>query len=300
MTFSPPPPICPASVQHEQEINEQLLAAPLQRPLMRAWTYPRPAVVLGRAHSRLALPEDPAGDALPVIVRGAGGAAVLTGPWLLSLALALPPDDSRIAGLSVENSYRSLGPALAAALQTHGLPARACPPGQRQPAPAHLAWACFAGVGAWEIVVPGEAAEAAETGEAERPGGVGGAGGGGEGAGPGGAGRTGGSGGVGGVGEAGAADTAPPGSGSAPRKVIGLAQRRSRHGVLFVAGVLLAPSPWQRLCQRMGQPPAQAAQLAACTADIATLRARQGQPPLSAEALMHTLWPLLQPMQAQS
>lgn len=279
MTFSPPPPICPASVQHEQEINEQLLAAPLQRPLMRAWTYPRPAVVLGRAQSRLALPEDPAGDALPVIVRGAGGAAVLTGPWLLSLALALPPDDSRIAGLSVENSYRWLGQALAAALQTHGLPARACPPGQRQPAPAHLAWACFAGVGAWEIVVPGEAAEAAETGEAARTGGIGG---------------------VGGVGEAGAADTAPPGSGSAPRKVIGLAQRRSRHGVLFVAGVLLAPSPWQRLCQRMGQPPAQAAQLAACTADIATLRARQGQPPLSAEALMHTLWPLLQPMQAQS
>ena len=279
MTFSPPPPICPASVQHEQEINEQLLAAPLQRPLMRAWTYPRPAVVLGRAQSRLALPEDPAGDALPVIVRGAGGAAVLTGPWLLSLALALPPDDSRIADLSVENSYRWLGQALAAALQTHGLPARACPPGQRQPAPAHLAWACFAGVGAWEIVVPGEAAEAAETGEAARTGGIGG---------------------VGGVGEAGAADTAPPGSGSAPRKVIGLAQRRSRHGVLFVAGVLLAPSPWQRLCQRMGQPPAQAAQLAACTADIATLRARQGQPPLSAEALMHTLWPLLQPMQAQS
>lgn len=282
MTFSPPPPICPASVQHEQEINEQLLAAPLQRPLMRAWAYPRPAVVLGRAQSRLALPEDPAGDALPVIVRGAGGAAVLTGPWLLSLALALPPDDARIAGLSVENSYRWLGQALAAALQTHGLPARACPPAQRQLAPAHLAWACFAGVGAWEIVVPGEAAEAAETGEAARTGGIGG---------------------VGGVGEAGAADTAPPGPRSAPRKVIGLAQRRSRHGVLFVAGVLLTPSPWQRLCQRMGLPPdqaaAQAAQLAACTADIATLRARQGQPPLSAEALMHTLWPLLQPMQAE-
>ena len=297
MTFSPPPPICPASVQHEQEINEQLLAAPLQRPLMRAWTYPRPAVVLGRAQSRLALPEDPAGDALPVIVRGAGGAAVLTGPWLLSLALALPPDDSRIAGLSVENSYRWLGQALTAALQAHGLPARACPPGQRQPAPAHLAWACFAGVGAWEIVVPGEAAEAAEASET------------GEAAEIGGAARTGENGGIRGISETGetggtgAADTAPPGSGSAPRKVIGLAQRRSRHGVLFVAGVLLTPSPWQRLCQRMGLPPdqaaAQAAQLAACTADIATLRARQGQPPLSAEALMHTLWPLLQPMQAE-
>lgn len=268
MTFSPPPPICPASVQHEQAVNEELLAHPLTRPCMRAWAYPRPAVVLGRAQSRLALPEDPAGDALPVIVRGAGGAAVLTGPWLLSLALALPPDDPRIAGLSVENSYRWLGQALAAALQTHGLPARACPPGQRQPAPAHLAWACFAGVGAWEVVVRGEV-----QGEVrgEVPGVV--------------------------------PDEGAEAAASAPRKVIGLAQRRSRHGVLFVAGVLLTPSPWQRLCQRMGQPPdqaaAQAAQLAACTADIATLRARQGQPLLSAEALMHTLWPLLQPMQAE-
>lgn len=36
------------------------------------------------------------------------------------------------------------------------------------------------------------------------------------------------------------------------RKLVGLAQRRQRHGVLLVAGTLLAPPDWALLCRAMG------------------------------------------------
>ena len=38
------------------------------------------------------------------------------------------------------------------------------------------------------------------------------------------------------------------------RKLVGLAQRRQRHGVLLVAGALVAPPDWALLCQALGQP----------------------------------------------
>ena len=79
----PPPPILPVTALQEQHFNEAALAAPVTHAALRAWTYPEPAVVLGRAQHQLALPAASVG-ALPVVVRGAGGGAVLTGPsaWL--------------------------------------------------------------------------------------------------------------------------------------------------------------------------------------------------------------------------
>lgn len=38
------------------------------------------------------------------------------------------------------------------------------------------------------------------------------------------------------------------------RKLVGLAQRRQRTGVLFVAGTLVAPPDWTLLCHALGQP----------------------------------------------
>ena len=110
----PPPPILPVTALQEQHFNEAALAAPVTHAALRAWTYPEPAVVLGRAQHQLALPASSAG-ALPVVVRGAGGGAVLTGPWLLSLAITLAPDDARVAALSVVDSYCWLGEAAVAA-----------------------------------------------------------------------------------------------------------------------------------------------------------------------------------------
>ncbi len=238
-TLPPVPPILPVTALEEQHHNETALAAPIARPSLRAWTYPAPALVLGRAQHQLALPTGEAG-ALPVVVRGAGGGVVLVGPWLLSLAITLPADDARVAAVPVADSYRWLGEATVAALAELGVPARALPPAERVPAPADLAWACFAGVAAWEVV----AFDA--TGRA--------------------------------------------------RKLVGFAQRRSRHGVLLAMGLLLTCCPWLRMTERMGLPAdqalAQAAGMAAGTIDLAAL----GPAPIRGEAFLQRLWPHLQPM----
>lgn len=48
-------------------------------------------------------------------------------------------------------------------------------------------------------------------------------------------------------------------------KIVGLAQARRRHGVLFSSAVLLAPPPWHSLCSVLGRPAADADALAART-----------------------------------
>ena len=236
----PPPPILPVTALQEQHFNEAALAAPVTHAALRAWTYPKPAVVLGRAQHQLALPAASAG-ALPVVVRGAGGGAVLAGPWLLSLAITLAPDDVRVAASPGAYSYRGLGEAVVAARAGVGVRARPLPPAERIPAPEALAWACFAGVAPWEVVV---------------------------------------------------CDAA----GGPPRKLVGFAQRRSRHGVLLAMGVLLTSCPWLRMTERMGLPAsqarAQADALAACTIDLAALCSA----PVSGETFLRRLWPRLQPM----
>ena len=46
---------------------------------------------------------------------------------------------------------------------------------------------------------------------------------------------------------------------AAGRKLVGLAQRRQRTGVLLVAGTLVTPPDWALLCSAMGQPQDEAA-----------------------------------------
>ena len=46
---------------------------------------------------------------------------------------------------------------------------------------------------------------------------------------------------------------------AAGRKLVGLAQRRQRTGVLLVAGTLVTPPEWALLCSAMGQPQDEAA-----------------------------------------
>jgi lipoate---protein ligase len=64
---------------------------------------------------------------LPIYHRRAGGTAVLVGPHLLGLDVALPPDHPLVLPDLVE-SYRWLGEAWAAALAQFGIQARAIPP----------------------------------------------------------------------------------------------------------------------------------------------------------------------------
>ena len=243
----------------EQRWNESQLAEPVLHPRMKVWTYREGAIVLGRSQHALAeglaaagMSGAPAGDAasmppdglansgavrLPLVKRGAGGGAVLVGPWLLSVSLLLPLDDPRMAMTSVADSYRWLGEAMVETLTELGVRARSVPPAERIPAPERLAWACFAGVAPWEVVVD------------------------------------------------------DPATGVA-RKLVGFAQRRSRHGVLLALGVLVQPAPWQLLAQTLGHPVALADELAATTVDLASVSPR----PVSNDDFLAALWPLLQPM----
>ena len=243
----------------EQRWNERQLAEPVLHPRMKVWTYREGAIVLGRSQHALAdrpaagsmsdaaaddagrVPPDGPADSeavrLPLVKRGAGGGAVLVGPWLLSASLLLPLDDPRMAMTSVADSYRWLGEAMVETLAELGVMARTVPPAERIPAPERLAWACFAGVAPWEVVVD------------------------------------------------------DPTTGVA-RKLVGFAQRRSRHGVLLALGVLVQPAPWRLLAQTLGHPVALADELAATTVDLVSVSPR----PVSNEDFLAALWPRLQPM----
>lgn len=136
----------------EQVWNERQLAEPVRAPAWRLWAYERPAVVLGCSQRRL-LAQAREDEGLAVLLRGSGGGAVLVGPWMLGLSVALPADHPLVApGLLA--SYRWLGELLAAVLQDAGVAARALPPDEARGAPAAgvLDWACFAGLSPWEPV----------------------------------------------------------------------------------------------------------------------------------------------------
>ena len=68
------------------------------------------------------------------------------------------------------------------------------------------------------------------------------------------------------------------------RKIVGLAQARRRAAVLFSAGTLLSPTPWELLCEVMGQPPASAHALAQTTVSVEELA---GQPAEDLAATLH-------------
>ncbi|MFA7667507.1 MAG: ligase [Burkholderiaceae bacterium] len=184
----------------EQRWNAAALAERPVRAQARVWRWPQPAIVLGCGQRRL-LPDVQQrlatlpGSPVEVLVREAGGGAVLVGPWLIGVSLLLPTVDPR-AGRSPTDGYRWLALRLVEALRAAGCPARTLPPavlaGHQDD--ASLSWACYGGLSAWEIVD------------------------------------------------------------EAGRKLVGLAQRRTRDAVLVVAGVLATPPDWPLLSAALGRP----------------------------------------------
>ena len=142
----------------EQRWNERQLTQPLRAPAWRLWHYAAPAVVLGCSQRRLlAAAEGGAHGAMseiPVLVRAAGGGAVLTGPWMLGLSVALPAAHPLVEPGSV-GSYRWLGLCIAQALQqagvrgAHAISAERLRAGQPH---GGVAWACFGGLSPWEVL----------------------------------------------------------------------------------------------------------------------------------------------------
>ena len=92
-----------------------------------------------------------------VLVRAAGGGAVLVGPWMLGLS-ALLPAAHPLAACGPVPSYRWLGECLAQSLQQVGVAATTLSPdalrARRGERPAlALDWACFGGLSPWEVLV---------------------------------------------------------------------------------------------------------------------------------------------------
>lgn len=185
----------------EQAWNRRQLELPVAAPGWRVWTYAEPALVLGcsqRAlHARATSAATP--TQMDVLLRESGGGAVLTGPWLVSVSVALPTNHPWLAQGLVD-SYRQLGQLHADALVELGVRATALPPHQVAGTQAGLAarglpaldWACFGSLSPWEVV------------DAQG------------------------------------------------RKLVGLAQRRRKSGVLLVAGTLVTEPDWALLCDALG------------------------------------------------
>lgn len=81
---------------------------------------------------------------------------------------------------------------------------------------------------------------------------------------------------------------------AAGRKLVGLAQRRQRTGVLLVAGTLATPPDWTLLCGAMGQPDDVGA-MHRRTVDCASLADRPWNTALLAERLQQALARMLSP-----
>jgi lipoate-protein ligase A len=73
------------------------------------------------------------------------------------------------------------------------------------------------------------------------------------------------------------------------RKLVGIAQVWRRSIVLASAGTLLYPPPWEVLCEAMGQPASEAAELAAATATLAECAPQEATPAQWARGLRAVL-----------
>jgi lipoate-protein ligase A len=104
-------------------------------------------VVLGASQRKLLASLN--SDSVEVVARKAGGGAVLAGPWMLSTSVALPADHPLVRG-SLSRAYEWIGTAYSAMLVEMGVDAQ--PAVQKREAGV-LAWACFAGVTPWEVLV---------------------------------------------------------------------------------------------------------------------------------------------------
>ena len=150
------PALEPVAAALEQRWNDKALARPVTQPAWRAWPYQYPAIVLGRSQRSLQSGIESL-DSLGILSRASGGGAVLVGPWMLGLSVALP-SEHRFASGGAVNTYRWLGEAIAGVLGQIGVDAWAISPAALL---AHRAkntspvvdWACFGSLSPWEVLV---------------------------------------------------------------------------------------------------------------------------------------------------
>lgn len=150
------PRLAVVNCAEEQRWHEALLEAPVRKPQLRLWTYRAPGVVFGCSQAALLAAARNRGNQPETVLRRSGGGAVLTGPWMLSTSILLPPDHRLLSGGTV-SSYRWLGALIAGLLRDMGVAAHALSPDEvrRNPGNPALGWACFGGLSPWEVVADG-------------------------------------------------------------------------------------------------------------------------------------------------
>ncbi|WP_206047137.1 lipoate--protein ligase family protein [Noviherbaspirillum denitrificans] len=147
-----------ASPEEEQDWNRRQLSSEVVEPSMRFWTYQSPGVVLGCSQRGLLSAVGAAQRAgIPLAGRQAGGGAVLTGAWMLSVSIVLPVSHPLALGGTVAG-YRRIGEGFASVLRDSGVDAHALTPAeartaQQDDACPDLQWACYGGLSPWEVVV---------------------------------------------------------------------------------------------------------------------------------------------------
>jgi lipoate-protein ligase A len=141
----------------EQEIIRRSLDNGVQAPSAAMWSYSSVALVLGRSQKASASVLERAGaEGVQVVVRAAGGGAVIAGPWMCSHTVLVPPDHAFVR-LSLPRSYEAIGEAWRRALGRFGIATSIAPCVTAGLAGVDHAgrWACFASLSCGELVGPG-------------------------------------------------------------------------------------------------------------------------------------------------
>lgn len=143
----------------EQLWNERQLMEPVQKASWKLWNYESPMVILGCSQRRFLKTLDKALDT-QILIRESGGGAVLAGPWMLGISVALPLDHQLVSGGPVD-SYKWFGELIAKTLQDMGIEsAYAISPDQLRRdinfGFKSVDWACFGGRSPWEVLCADE------------------------------------------------------------------------------------------------------------------------------------------------
>lgn len=147
--------------REEQEWNTRILASPVFTPEIKFWRYCVPAIVLGCSQrGSVSSNECMQRVGIEAIERRAGGGAVLVGPWMLSVSVALPYSHQLVANGPM-SSYQWLGEGFVTVLKKLGINADVVRPESRKQQATNndcrnLDWTCFGSLSPWEVTVAGK------------------------------------------------------------------------------------------------------------------------------------------------
>lgn len=131
--------------------GEAQLGSPVAQPAVRLTLHGSVAIVFGCSQRPGDADRSRAESAgVDLCVRSSGGGAVLAGPWMFGVGVALPANDPR-AALPLAASYAWLGSVFVDWLTTLGI--AAVPARADSAADGRAAWACFARTSRWEPCV---------------------------------------------------------------------------------------------------------------------------------------------------